>query len=176
VSECTYRDILVTESNHMDAARAVYDWLSKHPNIDATRSVIWSVSMGSFFGLQAAAARREIVPYRQRIRLFRDGEVVPGIRALPLPGHTPGHTGYIVGSGDDTLLIWGDIVHLPEIQLARPEISVILDTDRDAAVAIRKQVLALAADNKSLVTGMHLHFPGFGRVIKRGDGFALRKL
>lgn len=54
--ECTYRDILVTESNHMDATRAVYDCLSMHPNIDTTRSVIWSVSMGSFFGLQAAAA------------------------------------------------------------------------------------------------------------------------
>jgi Esterase FrsA-like len=54
--ECTYRDILVTPTNHMDAARAVYDWLSKHPNIDVNRSVIWSVSMGSFFGLQAAAA------------------------------------------------------------------------------------------------------------------------
>jgi pimeloyl-ACP methyl ester carboxylesterase len=54
--ECTYRDILVTPTNHMDAARAVYDWLSKHPNIDVSRSVIWSVSMGSFFGLQAAAA------------------------------------------------------------------------------------------------------------------------
>jgi dienelactone hydrolase len=54
--ECTYRDILVTERNHMDAGRAVYDWLSKHPHIDATRSVIWSVSMGTFFGLQAAAA------------------------------------------------------------------------------------------------------------------------
>ena len=53
--ECTYREILVTESNHMDAARAVHDWLSKHPNIDTGRSVIWSVSMGSFFGLQAAA-------------------------------------------------------------------------------------------------------------------------
>ena len=54
--ECTYRDILVTERNHMDAARAVYDFLSMHPNIDTARSVIWSVSMGSFFGLQAAAA------------------------------------------------------------------------------------------------------------------------
>jgi dienelactone hydrolase len=54
--ECTYRGILVTETNHMDAARAVYDWLNKHPHIDAGRSVIWSVSMGSFFGLQAAAA------------------------------------------------------------------------------------------------------------------------
>ena len=54
--ECTYRDILVTETNHMDAARAVYNWLSKHPHVDAERTVIWSVSMGSFFGLQAAAA------------------------------------------------------------------------------------------------------------------------
>ncbi len=54
--ECTYRDILVTESNHMDAGRAVYDWLAKHPHIDAARCVIWSVSMGTFFGLQAAAA------------------------------------------------------------------------------------------------------------------------
>jgi dienelactone hydrolase len=54
--ECTYRGILVTETNHMDAARAVYDWLGKHPHIDTGRSVIWSVSMGSFFGLQAAAA------------------------------------------------------------------------------------------------------------------------
>jgi dienelactone hydrolase len=54
--ECTYRDILVTETNHMDAARAVYNWLSKYPHIDAERMVIWSVSMGSFFGLQAAAA------------------------------------------------------------------------------------------------------------------------
>lgn len=54
--ECTYRDILVTETNHMDAARAVHDWLGRHEHIDAARSVIWSVSMGSFFGLQAAAA------------------------------------------------------------------------------------------------------------------------
>lgn len=54
--ECTYRDILVTESNHMDAAEAVHAWLSRHPHIDAGRCVIWGVSMGTFFGLQAAAA------------------------------------------------------------------------------------------------------------------------
>jgi dienelactone hydrolase len=59
--ECTYRDILVTERNHMDAGRAVYDWLSKHPHIDAARTVIWSVSMGTFFGLQAAAALGDAV-------------------------------------------------------------------------------------------------------------------
>jgi glyoxylase-like metal-dependent hydrolase (beta-lactamase superfamily II) len=122
------------------------------------------------------AARRELAPYRHQIRLFRDGEVVPGVRAFPLPGHTPGHTGYIVSSADDELLIWGDIVHLPEIQLARPEISVILDSDRGAAVATRKRVLLLAAEDRKIVTGMHMHFPGFTRVIHRSDGFALQKL
>jgi alpha-beta hydrolase superfamily lysophospholipase len=54
--ECTIREIFVTEDNHMEAARAVHAWLSKHPNIDADRMVIWGVSMGTYFGLQAAAA------------------------------------------------------------------------------------------------------------------------
>lgn len=54
--ECTIREILVTESNHMDAARSVYEWLSNHPHIDCDRIVLWGISFGSFFGLQAAAA------------------------------------------------------------------------------------------------------------------------
>ena len=60
--------------------------------------------------------------------------------------------------------------------LARPEISVILDSDRDAAVVTRRRVLALAAKDKKIVAGMHLHFPGFARVINRGNGFALQKV
>ena len=54
--ECTIREIFVTEKNHMDAATAVYDWLSKHPHIDPNRIVLWGISMGTYFGLQAAAA------------------------------------------------------------------------------------------------------------------------
>ncbi len=54
--ECTIREIHVTESNHADAARAVYDWLSRHPHIDKNRVVVTGVSFGTYFGLQAAAA------------------------------------------------------------------------------------------------------------------------
>jgi len=54
--ECTLRDIHVTATNHMDAARAVYERLIKHPHIDPERLVYHGVSFGSFFGLQAAAA------------------------------------------------------------------------------------------------------------------------
>ena len=54
--ECTIREIRVTETNHMDAARAVYDWLARHPHIDKDRLVVYGISFGSFFGVQAAAA------------------------------------------------------------------------------------------------------------------------
>ncbi len=57
--ECTIREIFVTERNHADAAVAVCDWLAAHPHIDAKRIVLWGVSMGTFFGLQAAAALGE---------------------------------------------------------------------------------------------------------------------
>jgi len=54
--ECTIREIFVTENNHMDAAVAVCDWLAQHPHIDTDRIVLWGISMGTYFGLQAAAA------------------------------------------------------------------------------------------------------------------------
>jgi dienelactone hydrolase len=54
--ECTIREIFVTEKNHMDAAVAVYDLLARHPHIDKDRIVLWGISMGTYFGLQAAAA------------------------------------------------------------------------------------------------------------------------
>lgn len=54
--ECTIREIFVTANNHMEAAQAVYDRLIQHPHIDKERLVIYGVSFGSYFGLQAAAA------------------------------------------------------------------------------------------------------------------------
>ena len=64
-------------------------------------------------------ARRTTTPYGDRVKTFTAAPA-PGIEAVPLPGHTPGHTGYALGSGADRLLIWGDIMHAPEIQARRP--------------------------------------------------------
>ncbi len=54
--ECTYSNIHVTATNHMDAAKAVHARLIQHPHIDKDRLVVWGVSFGTYFGLQAAAA------------------------------------------------------------------------------------------------------------------------
>jgi glyoxylase-like metal-dependent hydrolase (beta-lactamase superfamily II) len=118
-------------------------------------------------------AREQMAPYRDRFRLFsREGEVFPGVTAMPIPGHTPGHTAYLIASGNDSLLIWGDTVHVPEIQIPRPEVTIAFDTDPAAAAAQRRRVFDRVASERLLVAGMHLHFPGFGYLTRRGEGYA----
>jgi len=67
------------------------------------------------------AGREQVAPYKNRTRLFRQGELFPGVTAVPSLGHTPGHTAYLIASGNDQLMIWGDTVHVPEVQAAFPE-------------------------------------------------------
>jgi glyoxylase-like metal-dependent hydrolase (beta-lactamase superfamily II) len=119
------------------------------------------------------AGREQVLPYKDRWRLFKQGEVFPGITAIPRHGHTPGHTTFLISSGNDQLLIWGDTVHVPEVQTARPEVCMEFDTDADAAAASRRKVFDMVATDKLRVTGMHLHFPGFAHLVRRGQGYQL---
>ncbi|GAA2073540.1 MBL fold metallo-hydrolase [Pseudolysinimonas kribbensis] len=108
--------------------------------------------------------REQVTPYLDGMRTFSGGEVLPGVTAVELAGHTPGHSGYLVESGGEGLLIWGDIIHIPEIQFARPEIVMVPDLDPGMAEASRRRILDLAEQERVLVTGAHLHYPGFGYV------------
>ncbi|TCT13548.1 glyoxylase-like metal-dependent hydrolase (beta-lactamase superfamily II) [Tepidamorphus gemmatus] len=115
------------------------------------------------------AAQAAITPYAKRTRLIGDDEeVMPGLRSIGLPGHTPGHTGFVVHSGPDTLLIWGDIVHSALLQVPHPDWSIAFDIGPDLAVATRRKAFAMAASDRLLVAGMHLPFPGIGRILDEG--------
>ena len=119
------------------------------------------------------AARDQAAPYRDRLRFFKGGEVFPGVTAMPFPGHTPGHSGYMVASGSDSLLIWGDIVHVPEIQVPRPEVTMAFDVDPGQAEETRRRVFDMVATDGQAFAGMHLHFPGHARLLRRDGGYAL---
>jgi len=118
-------------------------------------------------------AREQTAPYADRMRLFKEGEIFPGVTAIPRHGHTPGHTTFMISSGKEQLLVWGDTVHVPEVQTARPEVCMEFDTDADAAAASRRKVFDMVATDRLLVTGMHLHFPGFAHVARRGSAYQL---
>ncbi len=119
------------------------------------------------------AARDQSAPYRARTRTFTAGEAFPGVTAVPLPGHTPGHTGYLIASGGASLLIWGDIVHVPELQVPRPEVCMAFDIDPVQAEATRRRIFDRVATAGQAIAGMHLHFPGQAHLVRRGDGHAL---
>jgi glyoxylase-like metal-dependent hydrolase (beta-lactamase superfamily II) len=121
----------------------------------------------------AKRQRAVTAPYRDRIRRIKDGEVLPGITAMLRPGHTPGHTNWLIASGGDRVLIWGDIVHLAAVQLARPEARLIYDFDTELAAKTRAEVLDWCAAERLTVAGAHLGFPGFGRVVRAGGRFAI---
>ena len=112
-----------------------------------------------------------MAPYHNQMRTF-DGavEVFPGVTSVPLHGHTPGHSGYMIASGGQSLLIWGDIIHVPEVQVAHPEVTMVFDTDPHAAAATRRRTFDMVATDRQLVAGMHVHFPGFAHVVKDGKG------
>jgi glyoxylase-like metal-dependent hydrolase (beta-lactamase superfamily II) len=117
------------------------------------------------------AARRAFAPYRDRVRTITGGEPLPGICAKPQPGHTPGHTGWLVSSGDDALLIWGDIVHVTGVQFARPDAALTFDLDPDAARRSRSRVFDWVATDRIRVAGAHLDLPAFGHVQRDGSGY-----
>jgi glyoxylase-like metal-dependent hydrolase (beta-lactamase superfamily II) len=118
-------------------------------------------------------AREQIKPYQNQ-RRDPQGEVFPGVTAVPLYGHTPGHTGYLISSRGEQLLIWGDIHHIPDIQTRRPEVYMEPDVDGAAAIATRKRIMDQVATDRLLCAGMHMHFPGFLNLNKRpGGGYEL---
>lgn len=118
-------------------------------------------------------AREQLAAYTKQMRLFTKGDVFPGVTAIPRPGHTPGHTTYLISSGNDQLLIWGDTVHVPEVQTERPEVCMSFDVDPAQAAASRRAVFDMAASDGIAIAGMHVHFPAFSRLVKRGYGYQL---
>lgn len=119
-------------------------------------------------------AQKALAPYVKSGHfkpIAADGELVPGIRATNLGGHTPGHTGYVVESKGQKLLAWGDTLHVQTVQFAHPEVVIKFDTDNGSAEKVRERVLADAAKNGYLIAGAHLSFPGIGHVAADGAGY-----
>jgi glyoxylase-like metal-dependent hydrolase (beta-lactamase superfamily II) len=93
---------------------------------------------------------------------------ISGVKAVSIPGHTPGHTAYEIQSEGRSLLILGDMIHCAAVQFARPDAAVSFDENPKQAVSTRETMFRRVADGKTLVAGMHLPFPGIGRVRLEG--------
>jgi glyoxylase-like metal-dependent hydrolase (beta-lactamase superfamily II) len=108
-----------------------------------------------------------------RWRTFSGSErIVDGMQLVPLPGHTPGHTGYEFSSQGKTILFWGDTIHEQRVQLQHLEVTAIFDIDQNAAAATRLQLLPRLAREHVLIAGPHMPFPALGTLRKEGSGYS----
>jgi glyoxylase-like metal-dependent hydrolase (beta-lactamase superfamily II) len=100
-------------------------------------------------------------------------EVVPGVTSVATPGHTPGHTSFVVASGNSRILIQSDVTNIPEFFLRNPDWHVAYDVDPETAQATRHKFYDMAAAEKATVVGFHFTFPSIGHVEKDGPKYRL---
>jgi len=108
-----------------------------------------------------------------RVDAFRPGsQIVPGVvKAVEIKGHTPGHSGYLIGSGSDTLLYVGDTVHHSVISVQEPDWTIAFDGDAPTAQKSRKDILATSAASGQRIYAVHFPFPGLGKFVRQGEHF-----
>lgn len=96
-------------------------------------------------------------------------EVAPGITMIPSPGETSGHCIVRVASAGRRFYYLGDLFHLPceveHVEWAPP------NRDVAALAASRRALLSEAAAHDSVLVFTHDRFPGWGRIVKKGDGY-----
>lgn len=128
-------------------------------------------SIGEAWQSFAVGASRRLEAVADTINRFADGaEVLPGVRAVMTPGHTPGHMSFAVGTPDKGIFITGDFVTSP-LGFLRPDVGTATDSDPELAAATRKATLARLADDGWTVLGYHLPDGGIGRVEREGETF-----
>jgi glyoxylase-like metal-dependent hydrolase (beta-lactamase superfamily II) len=115
--------------------------------------------------------RNNLPPIQDQLDLIdHETEIVPGIRVVAAPGHTPGHMAVAVTSEGEQLLYISDTVIHP-IHLERPDWYSAVAIDPKQVVATRRRILERVAAEKTLVHASHFPFPGLGYVIQKGEGW-----
>ncbi len=118
------------------------------------------------------AARDNLMPVRDRILFVRDEEeILPGITAMAAPGHTVGHTIFVIESDGDSLCFIGDLTHHQVLLVERPRLEFAYDTDPKQSAETRVRLLDMLAANRIPVIAYHFPWPGVGHFAKAGDGF-----
>lgn len=173
-------DILLTHLDQDHIGGLIKDGKAVFPNatlwISEPEFQAWST--GNVPGRQDSSiklAQTVLSVYRDRIHTFKFGEeILPGIKSVDATGHTPGHTAFDIQSGNDKMTIAGDILHIAQVQLQKPELSTVYDGNPQQAAASRKSLLERAAQEKSLFAGMHFPMISDVRQIP-GGGFVMKQ-
>jgi glyoxylase-like metal-dependent hydrolase (beta-lactamase superfamily II) len=117
-------------------------------------------------------ARRVFGPMAQQVKRYAPGaEVAPGVTSVAAHGHSPGHTTFVIASGNARMMFVADVTSHPALFVRNPDWSAVFDQDPDMARATRRRILDMAAADKLQLAFYHAPFPATGHIAKAGSGF-----
>lgn len=101
---------------------------------------------------------------------MEDGdEILPGVTAHALPGHTSGQLGIRVESQGEVGWFSGDVMHRA-MQVFEPGLNCFLCENNDVAPVTRKRFLERCAAENAMIFPAHFDRPHAGRIGRRADG------
>ena len=102
------------------------------------------------------------------VSVSNDDEIIKNVHVVDMPGHTPGHSGFRIDDANESFINLGDILHVPNIQLENPNISLLFDVDMDLGLKTRKMLFDMVCTDKLLCSGGHMLAPKFGFIERYG--------
>jgi len=127
-------------------------------------------------GVLLAFARKNLPPLKRQLDLTEhEAEIVPGIRAVAAPGHTPGHMALSISSRGEQLLGISD-VFLHPIHIEHPEWHAAVDMVPEQLMNTRHLLLNRIATEKALMLAFHFPFPGLGHLVRKKEGWRWQPL
>lgn len=103
---------------------------------------------------------------------FQPGaDLVSGVKAVDIQGHTPGHSGYLIASDNQSLLYIGDTMHHYVISVQQPDWTIAFDGDAPTAQTSRKHIIESSAASGQRIYAVHFPFPGLGKFAKQDDRY-----
>jgi glyoxylase-like metal-dependent hydrolase (beta-lactamase superfamily II) len=111
---------------------------------------------------------------RPKVVTFEPGaHLLPGIvDAVPITGHTPGHSAYRITSGTNSLLVFGDAMHSSIVSVRKPSWHVAFDNDPPTGAASRVALVSQSAASGQRLYSEHFPFPGVGKIVKDKAGYS----
>lgn len=147
------------------AKREVEFWTAEVPDLSGMRTP-------PEMRTQVATTIKKILGgLKPQLELKEPGKLTAGIELISAPGHTPGHSTFLITKGDEKLLVIGDAVHAFALQFPHPEWTMMFDVNPSQAAKTRTKLFNDAASDRTTLMSYHVPFPGIGHVRTAGQGY-----